>query len=127
MALSVTLTLLPCLLVSGVTPALEEWLTWPDYRVPQQLYALGCFTYAPDLDRAIRAKEIIPSGSDWEKQLRGCSIWTVELIRQQILADHPDAKVNAILIDFLLYDLAKEREAAGQESIPHHRTRSIWY
>jgi hypothetical protein len=21
----------------------------------------------------------------------------------------------------------KEREAAGQEEIPHHRTRSIWY
>jgi hypothetical protein len=39
----------------------------------------------------------------------------------------PDAKVNAILIDFFLYDLAKEREKEGVEAIPHHRTRSIWY
>jgi len=44
----------------------------------------------------------------------------------------PKAKVNAILIDFFLYDLAKEREKAalegeGEEPIPHHRTRSIWY
>ncbi|KAI5291083.1 hypothetical protein KEM54_006397 [Ascosphaera aggregata] len=35
--------------------------------------------------------------------------------------------VNAILIDFLLYDTMKEMQAAGKESLPHHRTRSIWY
>lgn len=35
--------------------------------------------------------------------------------------------LNAILIDFFLYDTMKELESDGQESIPHHRTRSIWY
>jgi hypothetical protein len=44
-----------------------------------------------------------------------------------ILRDHPEAKVNAILIDFFLYDKMKERELAGEEKLPHHRTRSIWY
>lgn len=39
----------------------------------------------------------------------------------------PDASVNAILIDFFLYDTVKERELSGEEQIPHHRTRSIWY
>jgi hypothetical protein len=40
----------------------------------------------------------------------------------------PNAKVNAVLIDFFLYDVAKERElAAENEVLPHHRTRSIWY
>lgn len=57
----------------------------------------------------------------------GCSIWCVELIRREIMRKHPDAKVNAILIDFFLYDTMKEREAKGQDLIPHHRTRSIWY
>jgi hypothetical protein len=57
----------------------------------------------------------------------GCSIWCVELIRREIVRNHPDAKVNAILIDFFLYDTMKERELAGQEEMPHHRTRSIWY
>ena len=57
----------------------------------------------------------------------GCSIWCVELIRRTILRDHPEAKVNAILIDFFLYDTMKEWELAGEEKIPHHRTRSIWY
>ena len=44
----------------------------------------------------------------------GCSIWAVELIRREIVKAHPDAtNVNAVLIDFFLYDLAKEREARG--------------
>jgi hypothetical protein len=96
------------------------------------------------------------------------------MIRRQIVQDHPEAnaEVNAVLLDFLLYDLAKEFESTGTfcacggfsctfpldtcrlqnrrpmntehrrlhkqaelvadiytgtESIPHHRTRSIWY
>jgi hypothetical protein len=52
----------------------------------------------------------------------------VELLRREILRQNPDAKVNAILIDFFLYDTMKEMEEAGEEAIwPHHRTRSIWY
>lgn len=35
--------------------------------------------------------------------------------------------VNAILIDFFLYDTMKSLETEGTETIPHHRTRSIWY
>jgi hypothetical protein len=35
--------------------------------------------------------------------------------------------INAILIDFFLYDTMKSLEAEKNESIPHHRTRSIWY
>lgn len=56
-----------------------------------------------------------------------CSIWCVELIRREILKEDPDSQINAILIDFFLYDTMKEMEAAGKESVPHHRTRSIWY
>ena len=48
-------------------------------------------------------------------------------------------KVNAVLIDYLLYDVSKEKEREGggeggvlEEGekgmrLPHHRTRSIWY
>ncbi|RJE23986.1 hypothetical protein PHISCL_03692 [Aspergillus sclerotialis] len=35
--------------------------------------------------------------------------------------------VNAILIDFFLYDTVKTMEQEGRKLIPHHRTRSIWY
>lgn len=98
-----------------------------DYRVPQMLHSLQCLSYSPPLDAAIRTQQLLQPGSSWEVQLRGCSIWTVELIKREIMKGHPDANVNAILIDFFLYDLAKEREKEGQPAIPHHRTRSIWY
>ncbi|KAJ4338390.1 hypothetical protein N0V87_003933 [Didymella glomerata] len=98
-----------------------------DYRVPQMLHSLGMMWFCPSLEAKIRRLEIIESGHTWEMQIRGCSIWAVELLRREILLLKPDAKVNAILIDFFLYDLAKEREKEGAEAIPHHRTRSIWY
>lgn len=38
----------------------------------------------------------------------------MELLRREILNLHPEIHVNAVLIDFFLYDLAKEREAKGE-------------
>ncbi|OAA57446.1 hypothetical protein SPI_07105 [Niveomyces insectorum RCEF 264] len=98
-----------------------------DYRVPQILHATGCLYYSPPLLTAIQLKKPLANGSSWEMQLRGCSIWCVELIRREIKRNHPDAEINAVLIDFFLYDTMKEMEASGKDEIPHHRTRSIWY
>lgn len=98
-----------------------------DYRIPQILRSLGCLIYCPPLESRIRRLDPLESGHSWEIQLRGCSIWSVELLRREILREHPEAKINASLIDFFLYDLMKEKERDGDEEIPHHRTRSIWY
>lgn len=148
-----------------------------DYRIPQILHFLGCLMYSPPLDNHIRSLKTIPSGSNWEIELRATSIWCVELIRREIERRHPEVKkerqqqaqqkqqqqneafgnsngvteieekkcttqkhskrqslqepnvagVNAILIDFFLYDTMKDIEREGRETIPHHRTRSIWY
>ena len=91
------------------------------------LHSLGIIWYCPPLENKIRRQGIIESGHSWETQIRGCSIWAAELLRREILKLQPNAKVNAILIDFFLYDLAKEKEKEEAEVIPHHRTRSIWY
>lgn len=91
------------------------------------LHAYGCLLYSPRLKGAIQRKNRIATGDPWEVELRGCSIWCVELIRREIVRLHPEATVNAILIDFFLYDSMKERERDGVEDLPHHRTRSIWY
>lgn len=56
------------------------------------------------------------------------SIWSVDAIQREIRRTHPEAThVNAVLIDFFLYDTMKQLEAEGKETMPHHRTRSIWY
>lgn len=106
---------------------IDKITMFADYRVPQILHSMGCLYYSPLLLAAIETKQTIESGCSWEMQLRGCSIWCVELIRREILRQHPGAEINAILIDFFLYDTMKELEAAGKDTIPHHRTRSIWY
>ena len=99
----------------------------PDYRVPQLLNAMGCIQYSPSIASHIKLQKSIEPGHSWEIQLRGCSIWVVELIRRQILRQHSDAEVNAILIDFFLYDMAKSKERDGDEMLPHHRCRTVWY
>ena len=106
---------------------IDKITMFADYRIPQMLNSLGCLQYSPSLDHHIRQWKPIDSGHSWEIQLRGCSIWCVELIRREIVHHHPKAHVNAILIDFFLYDTIKAQEADGIIAIPHHRTRSIWY
>ncbi|KAJ4306793.1 hypothetical protein N0V88_000160 [Collariella sp. IMI 366227] len=106
---------------------IDKITMFADYRVPQILNTMGCLLYSPPLETAVRAKREIPLGSSWEIQLRATSIWCVELIRREILKNHPETHTNAILIDFFLYDTIKEIEAKGEETVPHHRTRSIWY
>ena len=91
------------------------------------LESLGCLRYSPRLRYHITSLKRIVSGETWEVELRGCSIWCVELIRREILRGNPGASVNTILIDFFLYDLVKEKEAQGAPMKPHHRTRRIWY
>ena len=140
-----------------------------DYRVPQMLNTLGCLWYSPRLESRVKRREAIESGEDLEIEIRGSSIWCVELIRREIArkfggeveievagegeggdADKvkkkkkkkkKKAKVNAVLIDYLLYDIAKEKENEKEDGedvgvsgesekglrLPHHRTRSIWY
>ncbi|KAI4609015.1 hypothetical protein J4E80_008761 [Alternaria sp. BMP 0032] len=106
---------------------IDKITMFADYRIPQMLHSLGIIWYCPPLENKVRRLETIESGHSWEMQIRGCSIWAVELLRKEILKLKPDAKVNAILIDFFLYDLAKEKEEEEADVIPHHRTRSIWY
>ncbi|KAK4964625.1 hypothetical protein LTR66_012259 [Elasticomyces elasticus] len=106
---------------------IHELTMFADYRVPQILHTLGVLIYSPPLENHIRALRLIEPGDSREVQLRGCSIWAVELLRREILKRCSDMGVNSVLIDFFLYDLAKEREKEGMEAVPHHRTRSIWY
>lgn len=50
---------------------IDKITMFADYRVPQMLNSMGCLLYSPPLDLAIRGKKNIPSGSNWELQLRG--------------------------------------------------------
>ncbi|KAI8147595.1 hypothetical protein BJV82DRAFT_507767 [Fennellomyces sp. T-0311] len=96
-----------------------------DYRVPQSLYSLGVLRYSDDLLARLHDHEMLPSGSRDEIEIRGNSIWAVELMVRRIKEIDPTVSVNAILIDFYIWDTAKELQ--DQMTVPIHRTRSIFY
>lgn len=112
-----------------------------DYRVPQILNQLGVIDYPPTLVRMLEAGKTLPPGCREEVSIRSASILAVERIRdviqEQYLAQEDkveDRVFNSVLIDFLLWDTAKELECGesvknfpAREELPIHRTRSIWY
>ncbi|KAI8069348.1 hypothetical protein BC940DRAFT_236848 [Gongronella butleri] len=96
-----------------------------DYRVPQALYHLGLLKYSPALISKLQGRENLSSGCQLEVEIRGNSIWAVELARQSIVRRYPGTHINAILIDFYIWDLAKEIQ--NDMTLPTHRTRSWFY
>jgi hypothetical protein len=50
---------------------IDKITMFADYRVPQILSTLGCISYSPPLQALVNRGEIIPSGSNFEMQLRG--------------------------------------------------------
>eukprot|EP01137_Pigoraptor_chileana_P015009 Opistho-2@70372 len=103
-----------------------------DYRVPQGLVHVGALQYSDALIHVMGERLFVP-GEDLESEIRGCSIWSVELLRREMellqKADPhapSDLCINAILIDFFLWDTAKQKEGEIAH-IPIHRIRSIFY
>ncbi|CAO3613519.1 unnamed protein product [Cunninghamella echinulata] len=96
-----------------------------DYRVPQALYHLNLLEYTTELKNKLKNREILLSGSPEEIEIRGNSIWSVELVRRHIQSLSPKNHINAILIDFYIWDLAKEIQT--DFIIPTHCTRSVYY
>ncbi|RCH88667.1 hypothetical protein CU098_009156 [Rhizopus stolonifer] len=96
-----------------------------DYRVPQALYQLGLLRYSAELVEKLEKRIYFPSGSNDEVEIRGNSIWVVELVRERISKIDPSLKINAILIDFYVWDMAKEIQ--DQMTVPTHCTRSCFY
>jgi hypothetical protein len=62
----------------GAFRDVDKITMFADYRVPQILCSLGCMSYSPKLDAAVRAGQVIESGSSWEMQMRGeCAVHAV--------------------------------------------------
>ena len=100
-----------------------------DYRVPQCLVGLGLIKYSDELMATLEdPKHSLESGDEREIEIRCCSIWAVELLRVEIenILQPDDKPPNAIMLDFFLWDYAKQH-AKELVHIPIHRTRSHFY
>lgn len=75
--------------------------------------------------------ELLSSGDRREVEIRGCSIWSVELIRARLCElvkerDGQNCDINSAVIDFYLWPYAKEHHKE-MAHIPIHHTRCIYY
>ncbi|KAI9291065.1 hypothetical protein K502DRAFT_368746 [Neoconidiobolus thromboides FSU 785] len=96
---------------------------FPDYRVPQTLLKLEILKYNDKLMNKLIQNEAIDYGQLEEIEIRGNSIWAVELIIQQL---NKKFNLNAIKIDFYLWEYAQHYKLHSS-NYPIHRTRSIYY
>jgi len=101
---------------------ISELTMFADYRVPQLLRARGVLEYSESLAARIDSKEIIPSGSEEEIEIRAATIGAVEKLKELLLAK--DIEVLAIELDWLLWE---EGEKQKDEILPHHQTLSLFY
>ncbi|KAK5909835.1 hypothetical protein CesoFtcFv8_003728 [Champsocephalus esox] len=109
-----------------------DWLTmFADYRVPQALVFLGALRYTDTLMQALNKGELLSSGDRREVEIRGCSIRSVELIKERLCKlvkerDGQTCNVNSAVIDFYLWPYAKKHHK-DMAHIPIHHTRCIYY
>lgn len=138
-----------------------DWLTmFADYRVPQALVYLGALRYSDALMQALKngegagawmslisgtekranvsclhigclAGEQLNSGDRREVEIRGCSIWSVELIKEHFCKlvqerDPQTSSINSASIDFYLWPYAKQHHKE-MAHIPIHHTRCVYY
>uniref|UniRef100_A0A3Q2UQ55 Queuosine 5'-phosphate N-glycosylase/hydrolase n=1 Tax=Fundulus heteroclitus TaxID=8078 RepID=A0A3Q2UQ55_FUNHE len=109
-----------------------DWLTmFADYRVPQALVYLGVLQYSDALMQALKNGELLLSGDPREVEIRGCSIWSVELIKERLHKlmkerDGAVCNINSAVIDFYLWPYAKQHHKE-MAHIPIHHTRCIYY
>ncbi|ESO09264.1 hypothetical protein HELRODRAFT_73484 [Helobdella robusta] len=105
-----------------------------DYRVPQVLNWFGALKYSEELTSLLKKEgTTFAHGDRWEIEIRGCTIHCIELIVKKVnetLESLPSSttnlKVNSIIIDHYLWDMRREK-AKELESVPYHRTESIYY
>lgn len=116
----------------GYFSDIDTLTMFADYRVPQTLAYFGVLKYSDRLTKRLENRELFQSGDLHELEIRGCSIWAIELIKQRIQAilkeENLDRSLapNSILVDYLLWDYAQDYREQMKE-VPIHLVRSAFY
>ncbi|HEY8490942.1 MAG TPA: queuosine salvage family protein [Dehalococcoidia bacterium] len=91
-----------------------------DYKLPQILREWGILVYDEALAARVDARLPIDAGSEEEVEIRACTVWAVETLRDA-LADR-GVSLTAAELDWVLWERSQ-----GMQARPYHRTRTIFY
>jgi Queuosine salvage protein len=101
---------------------MDRLTAFADYKLPQVLRHLGIIVYEESLAKKVDQKTLLEPGSPEEVEIRANTIWTVELIRQEL--ECTGKALRAFEIDWILWNLGQDD--AFREK-PYHRTMTIFY
>jgi hypothetical protein len=94
---------------------LEDLTIFADNLVPHVLRVDGVLRYEPELLERINAEVLIESGSPEEREIRGCALHAVELLK---------GERSAMELDYVLWNRG---QAPMYKAQPRHRARSVYY
>lgn len=100
---------------------IESITIFADYIVPAVLRQLGVLKYSEDLAKIIESNNVIGSGTEEEVELRACSIYAVEKMRD-LIKIKSGKQVLSVELDLWLWSFGIQCP-----SLKHHRTLSIYY
>ncbi|XP_044469955.1 queuosine salvage protein-like [Mangifera indica] len=92
-----------------------------DYVVPAVLQQLGVLKYSSSLANIIETNGEVGSGTEEEVELRACSVYAVEKIRE-LIRKKSGKQVLSVELDLWLWSVGVQCSA-----LQHHRTLSIYY
>ncbi|KAK3416532.1 hypothetical protein EUGRSUZ_H02297 [Eucalyptus grandis] len=92
-----------------------------DYIVPAVLRQLGVLKYSSALMNTIEANNEIVSGTEEEVELRACSVYAVEKMRE-LMSRKLGKQVLSVELDLWLWSCGIQ-----SPSLRHHRTLSMYY
>ncbi|KAM5153145.1 queuosine 5'-phosphate N-glycosylase/hydrolase-like [Mantella aurantiaca] len=111
---------------------IEKITMFADYRVPQALVHFGVLKYSDSLLQKLKEGWLFQNGDREEMEIRGCSIWAVELVCEHMKEllekskEKTKIEVNSILINNFLWDFARDNRKII-DVVPFHRVRCIYY
>lgn len=112
----------------GFFKDIDKITMFADYRVPQALVYLDCLEYSDSLLKKLSENILLQNGEQEEVEIRGCSIHSVELLKDIISQKLTKHNVNSVLIDHFLWDYRrKHAKEIELKKIPFHKTFCIYY
>ncbi|EJU05391.1 hypothetical protein DACRYDRAFT_103877 [Dacryopinax primogenitus] len=108
---------------------IRELTMFADYRVPQLLMHYDLLIPSPSLSLKLSTKADISPGAEEEIAIRGASVLSVNLLRQEVqrLRGKESDDTSDVMLDFCLWDEAKRLERMGVEMPEAMRVRGVFY
>ncbi|KAH8929129.1 hypothetical protein BT69DRAFT_1211966 [Atractiella rhizophila] len=110
---------------------IDSLTCFADYRIPQILQSpsFSILSYSPQLLSLLRSKTHLKNGSVEEVAIRANTIVAVDLLVKEMRRIGSGEGINAVKVDFWLWEEAKRREnTKGDAAMDEfHRTRSCFY